>query len=173
VLTSIYNRREFDARLLSEWGRGARSGHSLALLMIDVDQFSEFNNNHGHLRGDECLVTVAQLLGSRMQRCGDLIARYDGEVFVALLPEVDVNGALKVAQECQQAIARAKIPHSTSPVVPYVTVSIGVTAMLPIYDKSCTLIIEQVEIALYQAKQEGRNRVCAFDNDTPDNAAPG
>jgi diguanylate cyclase (GGDEF)-like protein len=172
VLTSIYNRREFDARLLSEWGRGARNGHSLALLMIDVDKFSEFNNNQGHLHGDECLVTVAQLLGSRLLRCGDLMARYSGEVFVALLPGVDVNGALKVARECQQAIAGTKIPHSTSPVAPYVTVSVGVAAMLPIYDKSCTLIIEQAEIALYQAKQEGRNRVCAFDNDTPDNAVP-
>jgi diguanylate cyclase (GGDEF)-like protein len=172
VLTSIYNRREFDARLLSEWGRGARSGHSLALLMIDVDKFSEVNNNYGHLRGDECLVTVAQLLGNCMLRCGDLIARYDGEVFVALLPGVDVNGALKVAQECQQAIAGAKIPHPTSPVAPYVTVSIGVAAMLPIYEKSCTLITEQAEIALYQAKQEGHNRVCAFDNGTQDNAEP-
>jgi diguanylate cyclase (GGDEF)-like protein len=172
MLTSIYNRREFDARLLSEWGRGARSGHSLALLMIDVDKFRDFNNNYGHLRGDECLVTVAQLLGSRMLRCGDLIARYGGEVFVVLLPGVDVNGAFKVAQECQQVIAGAKISHSTSPVAPYVTVSIGVAAMLPIYKQSCTLIIEQVEIALYQAKKEGRNRVCAFDHDTPDNAAP-
>jgi diguanylate cyclase (GGDEF)-like protein len=125
------------------------------------------------LRGDECLVSVAQLLGSRMQRCGDMMARYGGEVFVSLLPGVDVNGALKVAQECQQAIAGAKIPHSTSPIAPYVTVSIGVAAMLPIYEKSCTLIIEQAEVALYQSKQEGRNRVCAFDNGTPDSAAPG
>jgi diguanylate cyclase (GGDEF)-like protein len=172
VLTSIYNRREFDARLFLEWGRGARTGHSLALLMIDVDRFREFNNHNGHLRGDECLVTLAQLLGSRMLRSGDMMARYGGEVFVALLPGVDVSGALKVAQACQQAITGAKIPHSTSPVAPYVTVSIGVAAMLPIYDKSCTLIIEQVEIALYQAKKEGRNRICVFDNGSPDNVAP-
>ena len=164
ALTSICNRREFDFRLLSEWGRGARAGHSLALLMIDVDKFKEYNDQHGHLRGDNCLVAVAQILNTCMQRSGDLVARYGGEEFVALLPESDLEGAIKVAQDCLDAIRHAAIPHVTSPVSRYVTVSIGVAAMQPIYDKSCTLLIEQADIALYQAKQSGRNRMSHFDN---------
>ncbi len=164
ALTSVCNRREFDMRLLSEWGRGARSEETLALLMIDVDKFKEYNDHHGHLRGDDCLIAVAQILESCMQRSGDLIARYGGEEFVALLPEAELDGAIKVAQDCLDGVLGAKIPHVTSSVEPYVTVSIGVAAMLPIYDKSCTLLIEQADIALYQAKQSGRNRICSFDD---------
>jgi diguanylate cyclase (GGDEF)-like protein len=163
ALTSVCNRREFDMRLLAEWGRGARSDNTLALLMIDVDKFKEYNDHHGHLRGDDCLVAVAQILENCMQRPGDLIARYGGEEFVALLPQAELDGALKVAQDCLDGVLAAKIPHVTSSVAPYVTVSIGVAAMLPIYEKSCTLLIEQADIALYQAKQGGRNRICRFD----------
>ena len=164
ALTGVCNRREFDFRLLSEWGRGARSGSTLALLMIDVDKFKEYNDHHGHLRGDECLAAVAQILENCMQRSGDFVARYGGEEFVALLPQAEMDGAMKVAQDCLAAVLAAKLPHVTSSVSPYVTVSIGVTAMLPIYDKSSTLLIEQADIALYQAKHSGRNRICSFDN---------
>ncbi len=163
ALTSICNRREFDLRLLAEWGRCARSGQKLALLMIDVDKFKEYNDHLGHLRGDDCLVEVARILSDCMQRGSDLIARYGGEEFVALLPEVDMEGALKVAQDCHQAVLAADIPHVTSSVAPCVTISIGVAAMQPIYEKSCTLLIEQADVALYQAKQNGRNRICSFD----------
>jgi diguanylate cyclase (GGDEF)-like protein len=162
ALTSICNRREFDLRLMAEWGRGARTGNSLGLLMIDVDKFKEYNDHHGHLRGDECLVAVAQILSSCMQRTSDLLARYGGEEFVVLLPESDLEGALKVAQDCHAAILNAKLPHVTSNISIYVTVSIGVAAMLPIYERSNTLLIEQADIALYQAKHSGRNRICSF-----------
>ena len=164
ALTSVCNRREFDLRLLSEWGRGARSRHSLALLMIDVDKFKEYNDHHGHLRGDDCLVAVAGILDDCMQRSGDQIARYGGEEFVALLPEADIEGALKVAQDCRDAVLAAQIPHVTSSVSRFVTISVGVAAMMPIYEQSSTVLIEQADIALYQAKQDGRNRVCSFDD---------
>ncbi len=162
ALTSICNRREFDLRLMTEWRRGARTGNSLALLMIDVDKFKEYNDHHGHLRGDECLVAVAQVLNSCMQRTSDLIARYGGEEFVVLLPDSDLDGALKVAQDCHAAILDAKLPHVTSNISIHVTVSIGVAAMVPIYERSNTLLIEQADIALYQAKHNGRNRICSF-----------
>lgn len=166
ALTSICNRREFDVRLRSEWGRGARTNQTLALLMIDVDKFKEYNDHHGHLRGDDCLIAVAQLLSDCMQRAGDLIARYGGEEFVVLLPDSDLEGALGVANACLEAVANAKLPHVTSNVAPYVTISIGVAAMLPIYERSSTLLIEEADIALYQAKQNGRNRISCFDNQT-------
>ena len=163
ALTSINNRREFDFRLRSEWGRGARAGKPLALLMVDVDKFKQYNDHNGHLRGDDCLIAVAQILSGCMNRSGDMIARYGGEEFVALLPEAEMDGALKVAETCLQAIRDARIPHVTSNIEPYVTVSIGVSAMLPEYDKSATLLIEQADLSLYQAKQNGRNQVCSFD----------
>jgi len=166
ALTSICNRREFDARLITDWGRGARSGDSLALLMIDFDQLGDYNQNCGHSRGDQCLVSVAQMLGGCMQRSGDLIARYGGGLFVALLPGVEIESALQVARDCLETVANAKIPHPAATAATHVTVSIGVTAMVPIFDKSCTLLVEQASISLYQAKQEGRNRVCAFDSGT-------
>ncbi|MGD8348057.1 MAG: diguanylate cyclase [Gammaproteobacteria bacterium] len=165
ALTSVCNRREFDLRLISEWGRGARSEHSLALLMIDVDLFKQYNDHYGHLRGDDCLVKVAQILSGCVQRAGDLIARYGGEEFVLLLPDVDLDGATRVAESCVRSILDAHIPHDWSTVSPWVTVSIGVAATQPIYEKSCTLLVEQADIALYQAKQDGRNRVHRFEEE--------
>ena len=161
-LTSICNRREFDLRLMSEWSRGARTGQPLALLMIDVDRFKQYNDHYGHLRGDDCLIEVARVLSSCTQRTSDLIDRYGGEEYVALLPESDIEGALTVAEDCLDAFEEARLEHVNSDVEPYVTVSIGVAAMLPIHDKSSTILIEQADVALYQAKQNGRNRICDF-----------
>lgn len=163
ALTSICNRREFDFRLMNEWSRGARTGQPLGLLMIDVDKFKQYNDHYGHLRGDQCLIAVAQVLNACTQRTGDLIARYGGEEFVALLPDSDLEGALTVAEDCLAAILDAEIAHANSDVLPCVTISIGVSAMVPIHDKSSTMLIEQADIALYQAKQNGRNRICSFD----------
>jgi diguanylate cyclase (GGDEF)-like protein len=163
ALTSICNRREFDLRLMGEWSRGARTGQPLGLLMIDVDKFKQYNDYYGHLRGDECLIAVAAILNSCTQRTSDLIARYGGEEFVALLPDSDLEGAITVAEDCLEAILEAEIPHLNSDVLPCITVSIGVSAMVPIHDKSSTMLIEQADIALYQAKQNGRNRICSFD----------
>ena len=163
ALTGICNRREFDLRLMSEWSRGARTGHSLALLMIDVDKFKEYNDHYGHLRGDDCLVEVARVLKACTQRGSDLVARYGGEEFVALLPNSDLEGALTVAEDCLGALAEANIEHLHSSVAPRITISIGVAAMLPVHDRSSTMLIEQADVALYQAKQTGRNRICSFD----------
>ena len=163
ALTSIYSQREFCSQLSAEWSRGARAGSSLALLMIDINKLRAYNDTYGHLSGDDCLVTVAKLLGNCLRRSEDLMARYKGGLFAVLLPGVGVDSALKVAQDCLQAVSEAKITHPASSISSYVTVSIGVAAMVPMYDKSCTLIIEQVEIALYQAKQKNSNPVCTFD----------
>ena len=163
ALTSISNRREFDARLSAEWGRSSRAGESLALMMIDIDRLRAYNDSLGHLRGDECLINVAEKLDGCLQRAGDLVARYDGGLFTALLPGIGLDSALKMARDCEQIIADAKHPHPASTVSPHVSVSIGVTAMVPEREKNSTLLLEQAEIALYQAKQQQRIRVCAFE----------
>ena len=130
--------------------------------MIDVDRFKQYNDHYGHLRGDKCLIAVARILSGCTQRTSDLVARFGGEEFVVLLPESDIEGALTVAEECLEALEDARLEHVKSDVEPYVTVSIGVAAMLPIHDKSSTMLIEQADVALYQAKQNGRNRFCSF-----------
>ncbi len=166
ALTSICNHREFDAQLTAEWSRGARTGNALALLMIDVDRLRAYNDTYGHLQGDVCLVKVAHKLANCVRRSEDLVARYRGGLFTALLPGVEVDSALEVARDCLQAVADAMIPHPASSVASQVTVSIGVAVMVPMYEKSFTLIIEQAEIALYQAKQNSCNPVCAFEENT-------
>ena len=163
-LTSICNRREFDMRLLTEWRRSTRAGLKLALLMIDIDHFKEYNDHYGHLQGDDCLLLVAQTLKYCNQRASDTLARYGGEEFVALLPESDLAGAMEVAQQCLTAIQTAAIPHATSKVKPYVTISIGVAAIQPAAGLSMTLLIEQADIAMYQAKNSGRNKICSYDD---------
>jgi diguanylate cyclase (GGDEF)-like protein len=82
-----------------------------------------------------------------------------------LLPDVELEGATRVAEACVKAIFEARIPHDSSTVAPFVTASIGVAAMQPIYERSCTLLVEQADIALYQAKQDGRNRVRRFEHE--------
>ncbi len=163
ALTSLSNRREFNARLRADWGRCARTGTPLALLMIDVDRLRAFNESHGHLQGDQCLVMVAQRLGACMQRQEDLVARFRGGSFVALLPGVGTDGALKVAQDCLQAVSAAMIPHPSSPIAPYVTVALGIAAQVPASGEQASLLLEQAEVALYQAKRSPRPRFCAFD----------
>lgn len=165
ALTSICNRREFDLQLLSEWRRGARSGSTLALLMIDIDKFKEYNDSYGHLRGDDCLTLVAQTLKSCMQRSTDTLARYGGEEFVALLPESDIKAATELARQCKRAIEKAAIPHIGSPLNPCLTVSIGVATTKPAQGERMTLLVERADVALYQAKKNGRNRICVFEDD--------
>lgn len=164
-LTSICNRREFDMRLLTEWRRSARAGLQLALIMIDIDKFKEYNDHYGHLKGDDCLALVAQTLKACNHRATDTIARYGGEEFVALLPESDLAGALEVAQQYLKAIQSVTIPHAASKIDPYITISIGVAAIHPTTGRSMTLLIEQADIALYQAKNNGRNQVCSFEDE--------
>jgi diguanylate cyclase (GGDEF)-like protein len=162
ALTSTFSKREFCSRLSAEWSRGARTGSPLALLMIDVDRLRAYNDTYGHLSGDDCLGRLAKLLGNCVRRSEDLMARYQDGMFAVMLPGVEIESAFKVAQNCLQTVTDAKITHPASSIAPHVTVSIGVAAMVPVHEKSCTLIIEQVENALYQAKQMNSNRVCAF-----------
>ncbi len=164
ALTSLCSQREFHERLSVEWSRGARAGKSLALLMIDFDRLRAYNDTYGHLNGDACLVRVAQLLDNCLRRPEDLMVRYKGGMFAALLPGVEADSASKIAQDCFQAVTDAEISHPASSIAPYVTVSIGVAAMVPMCKKSCTLITEQVENALYQAKRPDSDPVCSFND---------
>ena len=114
-LTGIANRRNFDTTLLQEWNRAKRSGFPLALIMLDVDHFKHFNDHLGHLSGDDCLRSLANILISQVRRSGELAARYGGEEFVLLMPDSTVQSALETAGRIQRAVWSLAIAHEETP----------------------------------------------------------
>ncbi|MGM0675940.1 MAG: diguanylate cyclase domain-containing protein [Pseudomonadota bacterium] len=158
-LTEIPNRRYFDQKLAEEWARSSRNDQSLALLMVDIDQFKPFNDHYGHGAGDECLRRVAQALRRVPTRATDLVARYGGEEFVVLLPETDTRGAQHVAQAMLEAVRSLEVTHDYSDVAPHVTISIGGAIQSRQHPKpSAEDLKKAADTALYQAKTNGRNR---------------
>lgn len=162
-LTGIANRRFLNAMLSKEFSRMQRHQQSLALLMLDVDDFKAFNDHYGHLHGDHCLQQVAQAISQCLRRPGDLVARYGGEEFVCLLPETSIDGALKLAHDIQAAIAALRIPHVQAQASELVTVSMGVAA-LPAHELSNgQQLLSSADARLYRAKRSGRNRIVSSD----------
>lgn len=157
-LTGAFNRRYFDEVLHSEWRACAREGKVIAVLLLDIDHFKLYNDNYGHLQGDECLRLVAAELQNRFKRPRDFVARYGGEEFVALLTGTDEKGALHKANEVVQAIAAMHIKHEKSPVQPYVTVSIGVAVVKPDLLDLPESLVQRADAVLYEAKSTGRNQ---------------
>lgn len=157
-LTSIPNRRCFNQALEIEWAHSMRHRTPLSLILMDIDFFKSYNDNYGHLAGDECLIRVAQALPGVIGRASDLVARYGGEEFVCLLPNVDHAGALRLAENFRQAVESAGIRHEHSRAAPVVTLSLGVATMVAREDCTAEDIIKAADVNLYQAKEQGRNR---------------
>jgi len=158
-LTGVANRRYFDKTLTEEWGRAARAKTWLALIMVDIDFFKRFNDTYGHQRGDDCLKQVAQILNSSLKRNGDMLFRYGGEEFSAILPNSNIEGAMIVAQAMRSDIEKSDIPHVSSMIADHITISLGVGSMIPTYHATPSGMIFQVDRALYSAKQGGRNQI--------------
>ena len=156
-LTKIPNRRHFDEILEKEWLRAKRIRTSLALLMIDIDFFKQYNDTYGHLKGDECLKQIATVLSNNMNRPGDFVARYGGEEFCILIPDTDMDGAITFAEMVHSAIIGLKIDNPGSEVSKYLTISIGIAAIVPKHDDSYMDLIYTSDKALYKAKSDGRN----------------
>ena len=160
-LTGVANRRAFDECLQREWRRHERVGKPLTLVMLDVDHFKSYNDRHGHAEGDACLRAVAAALASRVERAGDLLARYGGEEFAVVLVDTPEDGALAFAERLRSAVEAARLPHGALPGVEHVTVSVGVASAVPHRDGTPASLIEAADLALYDVKQAGRNRVRA------------
>lgn len=155
-LTGIANRRHFDDMLGKEWDHAKRANKAISLLMIDVDHFKHYNDQNGHIAGDDCLKTVAEILTNTSRRSGDLTARYGGEEFVVLLPDTNEQDALAIAQRIQNEFRSLALPHAG--VFPeIVTVSIGVACLIPSKTNSPENLLQQADQGLYRAKQSGRN----------------
>jgi diguanylate cyclase (GGDEF)-like protein/PAS domain S-box-containing protein len=158
-LTGLANRRHFDQQLQTELRRVRREQRPLGVILIDVDHFKGYNDRYGHLAGDTCLRRISQTLLDTLRRPCDQVARYGGEEFVALLPGVDLDGTLQVAQQIRLAVAGLAIEHLGSS-HGIVTVSAGASAVLPPGGpESAIELLTSADGALYRAKTEGRNRV--------------
>jgi diguanylate cyclase (GGDEF)-like protein len=157
-LTQIANRRRFEQVLEVEWNRALRSGWPISVIMLDIDHFKSLNDRYGHLRGDECLTAVAQMLGRDLRRGGELLARYGGEEFVAVLPNVDIEGAMLTAEAMRTRVHQIGIENHGSP-LGRLTVSVGVCSVVPVAGLPREKLVDAADTALYRAKSGGRNRV--------------
>lgn len=159
ALTGIANRRHFDQRLTEEFRRAERGHYPLALLMLDIDAFKQYNDTYGHQAGDETLAKVAQTLAIFARRPGDVAARYGGEEFALILPGSSEENALSIAEEIVMNVFEQHLPHKSSRVSDRITVSIGVASVQPGIDvPEAALLVANADQALYFAKGAGRNR---------------
>lgn len=160
-LTEIYNRRKLEEDLDSEIARSKRYARPLSLLMIDIDWFKNYNDYHGHQKGDEVLKKVARLLAQNVRNI-DRVYRYGGEEFVVLLPEVDKEGGLACAERLRRRVEQEPIEgEAESQPSGKLTISVGV-ASFPLDGDTKEKLLEAADSALYRAKAHGRNRVCPY-----------
>lgn len=157
-LTQVANRRCFDIHLNQEWQRLQREQQPLSLILCDIDHFKEFNDTYGHPRGDVCLAAVARALQSCLKRPADLVARYGGEEFVLILPNTPLAGAIEVVQQAQSLIAALKIAHESQSPKSFITLSFGIYTTVPSHLSDMHTALACADQALYQAKNDGRDR---------------
>lgn len=159
-LTSLYNRRHFQSVLNIEWKRAVRFKRGLAVLMVDVDHFKSFNDKYGHLHGDYVLKRIAELLAANLREV-DTVARFGGEEFIALLPDTDIAGAQNVAEKLRSIIDSERFSTAKNKETHKITISVGIS-VYPDDARNLEDLIDHADIALYDAKDSGRNQVICY-----------
>ncbi len=162
-LTGIQNRRMFDQHIQLAWQQAVREGQRVAVLLIDIDCFKDYNDRYGHQAGDECLRAVAVSLSQCARRPLDFVARYGGEEFAVVLYEASHEYVSEVLTRIQRSIAELNIPHEASKVAGRLTVSIGAAFILPTDNRTYEGLVQLADEALYSAKEQGRNRVVTLE----------
>ncbi len=158
-LTKMFNRRWFDETIEQEWKRAVREKSSLSLIMFDIDLFQKLNDIYGHQAGDECLRKIAATAFEIFKRPGDLLARYGGEEFAVILPNTDEDGAFIIGERLREKIESLVVEFDENKDEIDLTISLGVTSMIPQSIEGHSQLISQTENSLHQAKQRGRNQV--------------
>jgi diguanylate cyclase (GGDEF)-like protein len=170
-LTGVANRRRFDDFLECSWQDLAEEQYPLSLIMCDVDFFKNYNDTYGHLEGDKCLQQIAKTLQQEIKKYTIneeiLLARYGGEEFAIILPKINVEKAIEIAEQLRKIIKQLAIPHISSKVVTksdniesrLVTLSLGIAGVIPFGNESYSLIT-MADRALYEAKNRGRDQTC-------------
>jgi diguanylate cyclase (GGDEF)-like protein len=162
-LTGIQNRRMFDHHIQRAWSQAVRDAQRVAVLLVDIDCFKDYNDRYGHQAGDECLRAVAVSLSQCARRPMDFVARYGGEEFAVILYEATREYVAEVLTRIQRSIAELNIPHEASRVASRLTVSIGAAFVLPGANRTHDGLIQLADEALYSAKEQGRNRVVVLE----------
>lgn len=170
ALTGLFNRRMLDETLPHEWRRNQRQQSWLGVILVDVDHFKLYNDNYGHQKGDLCLRSVAHVIAAAARRSGDFVSRYGGEEFAVLLPNTDLIGTNLVANRILEGVRGLRLIHEHSPTASVVTVSQGITSVVPARDSTPIKLIEASDRRLYLAKQQGRNRVVSNDDAEPNSS---
>ena len=168
-LTGVYNRRYFEQQLRSEFQRARRYARPLALLMLDLDYFKPVNDCYGHMAGDAVLAAFAALVRANVRET-DVVTRYGGDEFAVILPETDLAGALSVAEKVLRMVAAHPITYEEC--VHRITVSGGAVALPDLNPADRKELVRLADQALYRAKQQGRNRVCAACTNVIDKPRP-
>jgi len=164
-LTGIHNRRMFDQHIQRNWLQGVREGKPVAVLLVDIDCFKDYNDRYGHQAGDECLRAVAVSLSLCARRPMDFVARYGGEEFAVVLYETTREHVAETLTRIQRSIAQLNIPHDASRVANRLTVSIGAAIVLPGANRTPDGLVQLADEALYSAKEQGRNRVVVMETE--------
>ncbi|MFG5861582.1 diguanylate cyclase [Metapseudomonas sp. CR1201] len=165
-LTGLSNRRHFDEYLDMEWSRALREQNELSLLMIDVDHFKAFNDNFGHVAGDDALRRVAEAIRTCCSRATDLAARYGGEEFAMVLPGTAAGGARLLAEKVRRTVEALCIHHDLPAPGSVLSVSVGVATLTPKLGQSSLVLVDLADQGLYRAKNNGRNQVAMAEVDT-------
>jgi diguanylate cyclase (GGDEF)-like protein len=164
-LTGIQNRRMFDQHMARIWQQGVREQQPIAVLLVDIDCFKNYNDRYGHQAGDECLRAVAKSLTHCARRPLDFVARYGGEEFAVVLYEANREYVAEVLTRIQRSIAELNIPHDASIVATRLTVSVGAGFSRPTASRTPEGMIQLADEALYAAKEQGRNRVVVMESE--------
>ncbi len=158
-LTGLLNRRAFSERAERSWRQAQRERQALALVMMDVDYFKRYNDHYGHAAGDEALRAVGQVIGRQARRALDMTARYGGEEFVGLWYGIEEAQAVSLLENIRSEVEALALPHARSEAAGVVTLSIGLAYLLPQPHQSLEDALRLADVALYLAKEQGRNRV--------------
>lgn len=164
ALTGLKNRHIMDTEIPGIWNILSRDNSVLSVMLIDIDYFKKYNDTYGHQAGDECLKELAQILLKSLNRNSDIAIRFGGEEFLIFLPATDSSGTVKVAERIQTKLAEAAIEHKSSHIGSFLTLSIGISTIIPSKDNNLDKLIEQADKALYQSKSKGRNCATLFDD---------
>jgi len=162
-LTGLYNRSYLAKEIPKTIKQVARDKDSIGIIVIDIDRFKLFNDNYGHLDGDICLQRVASIIENTVKRPKDAVIRFGGEEFLVILPYVDETGAGFVAEQIVKAVSKAKITHEYG-LDGIVTISAGYATKpaREFIDSSATSLIKEADMALFEAKDTGRNQAKGF-----------
>lgn len=158
-VTNLYNRRYFDKIFTEEWENHKRDNDSLAVVMVDIDKFKEYNDIYGHVKGDQCLERISAEIKKVIKETGDIVSRYGGEEFICLIKNSDLKKGEYIAEKIRKSVEELNIEHKGWPQYKIVTVSIGIAVVKPNLDLIPEAIINMADEALYRSKNSGRNKV--------------